>query len=265
MSELNPIELVMHQPAHEQIFPAVGPATTVNVAFRGEIVSTTFPIPATLFRKWYSSLLGQPLGTVDQFTAALPVGSHTIAYTVKDKNEDGVPPEQLEPLFKSIAHIGVTGGPPDPPPADGRPCVIHVLVANILAPADNAVLSKSNATLEAQAPLQWGKYVQDAASFPELNPSYHALNKIRYRWFFRRIAPAGPPIELDVQGGNAMTLIPPHDTPLPKVDPPARLRYNGMLPEALVVGQQYTVTLRVEHATTPAQGHEASRTVTIVV
>lgn len=262
-SELHPIELAISQPAHEQIFTATGAATSVNVTFDGAIVSTMFTNPAALFRKWYSSLEENPLGTSDQFTKALAVGSHTITYTVKDKNEDGVPSGQLEALFKSIEHFGATGGPPDPPPADGKPCVIHVLIANILAPANHAALSKSSATLEAQAPLQWGLYVENAASYPEPNPIYHALNKVRYRWFFRRITPTGAPIDLDVQGGNAMTLIPPHDTPLPAVAPPARLRYSGALPAALVVGQEYTVTLRVEHADTPTQGHEVSHTVTI--
>ena len=51
---------------------------------------------------------------------------------------------------------------------------------------------------------------------------------------------------------------------MPKVDPPARLRYAGPLPAALVVGQQYTVTLRVEHMDDETQGHTATRTVTIV-
>ncbi len=43
-----------------------------------------------------------------------------------------------------------------------------------------------------------------------------------------------------------------------------RLRYSGALPPALVVGQQYVVTLRVEHADDAGRGHEMARTVMIV-
>jgi len=263
MAELHPIQLQIQQPTHEQIFVATGTANTVSVPLQGTILETAFPTPNTLFRTWYSSLLDTTLATTDQAMATLPVGSHTLTYTVKDKSEIGVQPTGLEALYKSVTQIGASGGPPAPPPADGRPCVIHVLAANILAPANNANLSKASAVLEAQAPLQWGKFVANAAAFPAIDPNYHAVNKVQYRWFFTRITPVGPPIELAVQGGLAMTLIPPHDAPPPKVDPPPRLRYTGVLPAALVVDQKYTLTLRVEHADFPAQGHEATRTVTI--
>ena len=168
MSDLKPITLRIQEPIHGQIFVATGAAATVTVTLRGEIIATAFPSPAALVRKWYSSLVDHPLGTTDQITAALPVGSHIITFTVKDKNEDGVPPAQLANLFKSVEHIGAAGGPPDPPPADGKPCVIHVLIANMLSPAKVPAnspppsLSKTGAVLEAQAPLQWGKYVKDA-------------------------------------------------------------------------------------------------------
>ena len=259
MAELHPIGLEIQQPLHEQVVVGAGVATTANVALQGRIVATTFGNPAGLFRKWYSSLGKDVLGTSDQLVAALAVGSHTVTYTAKDKNEDGVPPAQLEALFKSVEHIGATGGPPDPPPADGRPCVVHVLIANPLAPANGANLSKTNAVLEAQAPLQWGKYVDGAAVYAERDPAYAAVNKVRYRWFFTRVNPPGARIELDVQGGNAMVLVPPASNgELP------RLRYSGGLPSAVVVGQQYVVTLRVEHADDATLGHEATRTVMIV-
>ncbi len=188
--------------------------------------------PGGLFRKWYSSLGKDVLGKSDQLVAPLAVGSHTITYTVKDKNEDGVPPAQLEALFKSVEHIGATGGPPDPPPADGRPCVVHVLIANILAPLNGANLGPNGVVLEAQAPLQWGKYVQGAAVYPERDPAYAAVNKVRYRWFFTGINPPRARIELDVQGGNAMVLVPPaSDGELP------RLRYSGGLPPGVAAGQ----------------------------
>ena len=236
-----------------------GAATTANVALQGRIVATTFGNPAGLFRKWYSSLGKDVLGTSDQLVAPLAVGSHTITYTVKDKNEDGVPPAQLEALFMSVEHIGATGGPPNPPPADERPCVVHVLIANIVAPLNGANLSKAIGVLEAQAPLQWGKYVDGAAVYPERDPAYAAVNKVRYRWFFTRVNPPGARVELDVQGGNAMVLVPPTSGgELP------RLRYSGGLPPTVVVGQQYVVTLRVEFADNAGLGHEVARTVMIV-
>jgi hypothetical protein len=237
----------------------VDSAATVAVPLQGAIVATTFPNPAALFRRWYSSLVAEPLATSDAASAALAVGSHIITYTVKDKNEDGVAPAQLEALFKSVEHIGAAGGPPDPPPADNRPCVIHVLVANIVTPLDSATLSKASAILEAQAPLQWGRYVEGADSYPQPDPVYHAINKVRYRWLFRRVAPPGPEIELALPNMSALTLIPPSDT----VAPPPRLRYTGPLPAELVVGQQYMVILRVDHSDVPTKAHTTTRTVTI--
>jgi hypothetical protein len=257
MAELHPIVLEIQQPLHEQVVVGAGAATTANVSLQGRILATTFGNPAGLFRKWYSSLGKDVLGKSDQLAVPLAVGSHTITYTMKEKNEDGVPPAQLEALFKSVEHIGATGGPPDPPPADGRPCVVHVLIANMVAPLNGVNLSKANAVLEAEAPLQWGKYVQGAAVYPERDPAYAAVNKVRYRWFFTGINPPRARIELDVQGGNAMVLVPPASGgELP------RLRYSGGLPPGVVAGQ-YVVTLRVEHADNAAQGHEVARMVMI--
>jgi len=137
--------------------------------------------------------------------------------------------------------------------------VVHVLIANMVAPLNGANLSKANAVLEAQAPLQWGKYVDGAAVYPERDPAYAAVNKVRYRWFFTRVNPPGARVELDVQGGNAMVLVPPTSGgELP------RLRYSGGLPPTVVVGQQYVVTLRVEFADNAGPGHEVARTVMIV-
>lgn len=259
MAELHSIQLQIDQPVHDQVVIGQGTAATVAVPLAGRVLATSFPSPAALFRRWYSSLADAPLGTSDALAAPLSAGSHTITYTVKDKNEDGVPAAQLAALFASVEHIGASGGPPDPPPADGRPCVVHVLIANLLAPANGASLSKAAAVLEAQAPLQWGKYVAGAAQWAEPNGAYHAVNKLRYRWFFTRLNGPGAPVELDVAGGDAMPLIPPAaEGELP------RLRYAGPLPPALVAGQQYTLALRVEHRDDPAQGHTMTRVVTIV-
>lgn len=259
MSTLEHIGLVIQEPTHQQSFVGTGTQTSVTVTLRGAITHTTFPNPAGLFRTWYSSLQGD-VGQLDTVTAGLPVGSHIITFMAKDKSDAGVPPEQLADLYKSVQHIGAAGGPPEPPPANGDPCVIHVLIANMLSPVllpspNVPDLSKSNPLLEAQAPLQWATY----AEYLVPDPNYHAVNKIRYRWFFQRVSPVGAAIELDVQGHNALRLIPPNSSAqLP------RLRFIGELPAALITGTAYNVTLRVEHRDNSALGHQMTRMVTIV-
>ena len=256
MSTLEPISLVIQQPTHEQSFVGAGTATSVGVTLRGVITHTAFPNAAGLFRTWYSSLEGD-VGQTDIVLRELSVGSHIITFMAKDKSDAGVPPEQLADLYQSVQHMGAAGGPPDPPPAHGNPCVIHVLIANMLAPSPGVTtLSKANPLLEAQAPLQWATY--DQYLVPD--PNYHAVNKVRYRWFFQRVSPVGPAIELDVQGGNALRLIAPSNT----VVPPPRLRFIGALPAVLVIGAAYNITLRVEHRDHSALGHQVTRTVTMV-
>ena len=256
MSTLEHISLVIQEPTHQQSFVGVGAAASVNVTLRGAITATSFPNPAALFRTWYSSLQGD-VGHTDTVTAGLSVGSHIVTFTAKDKSDIGVPPEQLANLYKSVQHIGAAGGPPNPPSANGDPCVIHVLIANMLAPGVGVTtLSRSNPLLEAQAPLQWATYDQ----YVEPDPNYHAVNKVRYRWFLQRVSPVGPVMELDVQSGNALRLIAPSNTVLP----PPRLRYIGAMPAALVIGAAYSVTLRVEHHDHSALGHQVTRVVTMV-
>jgi hypothetical protein len=255
MSELHPISLAIQAPSNGSTVVAAGTATTVAVTLRGSIVATTFPNPAALTRTWYSSLQSE-LGRADVVNASLAAGSHIVTYTVKDKNDSGVPPAQLAALYQSVEHIGTAGGPPNPPPASGPPCVIHVFAANMVAPAPTTTtLSMATPMLEAQAPLQW-------AQFPALtqpDPNYHAVNRLRYRWIFRRVSPAGSPVELNTQGGAALKLLAANGT-----IPVARLHYTGSLPNTLVVGQAYTVTLRVEDLQNSAVGHEVTRTVTLV-
>ena len=255
MSTLAPISLVIHTPTHEQSFVGTGAVTSIDVTLQGEITATAFPNPAALFRTWYSSLQGS-IGHTDTVTVGLQVGSHIVTYMAKDQSEEGVPPAQLADLYKGVQHIGAAGGAPEPPPANGDPCVVHVLLANMLAPgAGVTTLSKSNAVLEAQAPVQWAKYDQ----YTELDPSYHAVNKLRYRWLFQRLSPPQPVIELEVQGGKALRLIAPSDT----VAPPPRLRFTGALPATLTIGATYAVTLRVEHQDNSALGHQIARVVTL--
>ena len=173
VSTLEHISLVIQAPTHQQSFVGVGTETSVDVTLRGAITHTTFPNPAGLFRTWYSSLQSD-VGHTDTITVGLSVGSHIMTFTAKDKSDMGVLPEQLATLYKNVQHIGAAGGPPNPPPDGGAPCVIHVLVANMLAPgAGVTTLSRSNPVLEAQAPLQWATYDR----YVEPDPNYHAVTK----------------------------------------------------------------------------------------
>lgn len=255
MSELHPISLAIQEPPNGATFVAAGTATTVGVTLRGAIVATSFPDPAALHRTWYSSLQGD-VGRADVVSATLAVGSHILTYTAKDKDDATVPQNQLADLYRSVEHMGAAGGPPNPPPASGPPCVVHVFVANMVAPAPaTTTLSVAAPVLEAQAPIQWAQF----PDFLQPDPVYQAVNRVRYRWIFRRVSPAGGPIELNTQNGAALRLLPSDGTV-----PVSRLRYTGTLPGTLVVGQAYTVTLRVEDLQNSAVGHEVTRTVTVV-
>ncbi len=260
MGMLETITMQIDRPSHQQSFVAMGAVSGVDVSLQGTILSTNHE-PSPLFFKWYSSLDGE-LGITAILTATLAVGSHIVTFMAKDKSDEGVAPENLAALYKSVQHIGAAGGPPEPPPPAEDPCVIHVFIANMLAP-DSDTLSKSNPDLEAQSSLQWANYVEHPAPEPAeyvgLNPQYHAVNKIRYRWFFRHVDdPPGLGTELDLEGGDALQLVPPDDD----VEFP-RLRYTGDLPHSLIRGERYTVTLRVENKDDDTEGHQISRTVTI--
>jgi hypothetical protein len=263
MTTLTEVQLNVNIPvAQETTFAATGSQTAVSVVLTGEVLSTGH---GTLYLKWYSSLDGEldfrEMLESDPrtwtITPALPVGSHIITLTAQDKSDQGVEPEDLGDLYKSMEHLGSAGGPPPPPPLTGNPRIVHVLVAHMLAPdAATPNVSKSAPLLEAQAPLQWATY----PSFIDKNPEYHAINKVQYRWFFRlQGTPPSSNVELDLAGDTRLQLIPPaSEGELP------RLRYTGALPDSLVtVGSNYVVTLRVQEIGNDAMRHEFSRTVTI--
>ena len=248
------VDLRIDQPSHEQVFVGTG-----DVTLRGQVLSTRHE-PAPLFFKWYSSIDGE-LSTANQAIASLTVGSHIITFTAQDKSDAGVPDDQLVALYQSIQHIGMAGGPPE---LAEIPCVVHVFIANMLTPVPIGPpppLSKSNPILEAQVPLQWANYDSSSETYDGLNPDYHKVNRIRYRWFLRRIGPPpGPLIELDLQDGDALQFIPSSDAPGEEV---AKLRYIGTLPGTVVVGESYNVTLRVEDLDDSTVGHQVTREVTI--
>lgn len=255
MAKITAIQVAIRMPAHQQSFVGSGNAVTVNVPLQGAVLQTAFPNPAALVRTWYSGLNGK-LAVSESTTVALPTGSHSITLVVQDKSDEGVPNQQLAAFYKTIEHIGAAGGPPGPPVQPGNPCVIHVLIATLLEPAvEGSNLSKRAAVLEAQVPLQWVNHADPGT----LNPDYHAINKLRYRWFLRPLATSGASVEVDHRNGQLLRWL-PYDK---SKNLPPRLQYSGVLPAEVVTNSRYQLILRVEHRDNPALGHEAVRIVQI--
>jgi hypothetical protein len=233
------VELKINAPTNNQTF--VGSVAT-NISFAGE------PRPAGvdvsgLFFKWYSSLLGE-LNTALSFTRSLSIGTHVITFSVKDRAGDD------RAALEQVRQAGMAGGAPSgvvPPPANEAPCVVHVFVAKlILPPPDGPSPSYSRGSaieLRALAPDQWDQ------------PSYQALNRIRYRWIFTPGgASSGPEL---LPAPEMLVLKVPNEVPEPQVI------YNGPLPAGLNAGA-HTLTLRVEDKTNPSMGHAVSRPITII-
>ena len=261
------VTLQITQPANGAILEGSG-----VTPLRGSITSSGHP---ALFPKWYSSLVAPPTEASREsaipvpgganpldFTPAggLPLGSQIITLAAKDK--PGESPAELQ----AVLHAGMTGGPAAP--ANPSPCLVHVFIADARAPvngaplASGATLSKASSVLAARAPSQWGKKAAAGPGFV-INPDYHAVNRLRYRW---RFAPSGPPA-----GRAGAELVP---TPAQLTFAPANsegagapqvalVRLSGALPAPLGTGN-YTLTLRVEHVDTPARGHETSIPVVLV-
>jgi hypothetical protein len=216
--------------------------------------SLTQPAPVPLFCKWYSSLAADPVATaLDAPGVQLPLGSQVLTVSVKDRLGDDAG------ALSAVVHAGMAGGPPE----GGQPCRVHVLIADLRAPSAGATISRAGATLSARAPSQWGREKAPAGSkVYEPNPNYQGLNKLRYLW---RFAPAGAPAgrhsgQLAPTDGR-WTFVPPKADDGTHPDVPL-LRYAGPLPAGLDTGP-YTLTLRVEHADMPAQGHEQSISVVL--
>jgi hypothetical protein len=131
--------------------------------------------------------------------------------------------------------------------------VVHVLIANMLAPDPATVsISKAAPDLRAEVPLQW-------AAFPDFlaeDPIYHDVNRVALRW---RLANLTDPTQPEVEVPQSRLTFHPSDgsNPLPW------LGHDAPLPAAVVTGDTYRVTLRVEDAADPAVGHEVSRDVGI--
>ena len=150
-----------------------------------------------------------------------------------------------------VQHGGLAGGPKGP-----AACVIHVLVAEIVAPAAGASLARAALQLVAKAPLLWGDLKGPAyAPTSAKNPQYDAVDRVQYRWL---LAPLGAPA-----GRPAVDFIPANPLFDPK-DATAGgpvLRWNGPAAASLGTGA-YRITLRVQDKNNAAVGHEATRDVT---
>ena len=234
------VTLQILAPPHGSDFAGSG-----AVRLRGAVLSSGHP---PLFFKWYSSLVPPPAPTskdasiplpaganVMDFTpaAGLPLGSQVITFSAKDVA--GESPSELQ----SVLNAGMAGGPAAA--ANPAPCVIHVYLASIAAPAAGAILSKAAATLAASAPRGWDQ------------AEYQQINALRFRWKF---TPSGAP------AGRASADLVPTLAQLAFNPQQQRVTYSGALPGALGTGN-YNLTLRVEKISSPTIGHEATRAVVL--
>jgi hypothetical protein len=211
-----------------------------SVRLRSRQTSTGHP---SLFYKWYSSQVSPPGGSQDasirvpaggvvfDMTVALPVGTQVLTFTAKDQ------PGESVPEMKAVVHAGMAGGPA---PASQTPCVIHVLRANLIAPANGALVSKASGILEVEAPPQW----QDA--------SFQAINQVAFQF---RFDPTGAPA-----GRSAADFAPA--MAFDNTVPPPRLRYSGPLPATLGTGS-YQLTLTAHKTGGTPASHSATRAITL--
>jgi hypothetical protein len=254
------VQLTIVQPSAQETI-LLG-AEADNVTFAGQINS---PLPdelvgITLFYRWYSSLFPAEkdrysmnvdalTGPPSPFITALKVGTHVITFAASDQAGE------TEAAQNNTQHGGVTGG------GEGEARrLIHVLVANLVKPSPTGLiptLSKANSTLEAEAPLQWGRKIGGAENY-EPNPDYHNLNRIHYCW---RFIPRGSPT-----GRHSADLTPTPQqltfVPDPPSGPKPLIRYQSALPDILDPGD-YTLILRVEDLNDNTIGHEISRNIVI--
>ena len=227
-------------------------AGSAPVRFRGRVLSSGHP---PLFYKWYSSLhaptdvtqvaMNTPADDPFDFSRTPGVGSHVVTFAAKDVAGDA--PADL----KAVVHAGMAGGPV----VAEHPCIFHVFLSRIATPeASGAILSKASSTLEAIAPVKWGRLIGSTGNY-EPDPDYHGVNRLTFRWRFQ---PDGAP-----SGRHAADLVPSQaQLTFVLVDSEPRLRYQGPLPALLDTGN-YLLTLRVEDREDLLFGHETTKAVII--
>ena len=247
---MSAVELTIAEPQNGAVF-FEGETQVRMVGQVGELPAEL--VGVGLFYRWYSSLfpsqkdrysinvnaLSDPAAPFD---APLGVGSHVISLAASDQDQE------TESAQNATRHGGVTGG------SQGeKQCVIHLFRATLVTPQPNAALNRTSTTLEldAEAPLQWWRTKPGTTDVYELNPDYHEINRISYRWLFE-------PNPAD--GRAAADLIPSVETLTRPSGTASRVRYAGPLPSGLGTGN-YTLTLRVEDKDDPDVGHQTSRAV----
>ncbi|HEX6710234.1 MAG TPA: hypothetical protein VF068_07860 [Rubrobacter sp.] len=251
MIALSAVELTIVQPQNGAVF-FEGETQVRMVGQVGELPAEL--VGVGLFYRWYSSLfpsqkdrysinvnaLGNPAAPFD---APLGVGSHVISLAASDQAAE------TESAQNATRHGGIAGG------SQGeKQCVIHLFRATLVAPQPNAILNRANSTLDAEAPLQWGRKKAGAANVFEPNPDYHGINRIRFRWSFSPSPADGRAAKDFVPSVETLTFVPPGAMPL--------VRYAGPLPSGLGTGN-YTLTLRVEDKNDQNVGHQTSRAVVL--
>ena len=249
---MSAVELTIVQPPNGTVF-FHGETQVRMVGQVGELPAEL--VGVDLYYRWYSSLfpsqkdrysinanaLSNP---ATPFDAPIGVGSHVISLAASDQDKE------TESAQNATRHGGVAGG------SQGeKQCVIHLLRATLLAPKPpNTTLNRAGSTLDAEAPLQWGRKKAGAANVFEPNPDYHGINRIRYRWRFSPSPADGRAAADLVPSVETLTFVPPGTMPL--------VRYTGPLPTGLGTGN-YTLTLRVEDKNDPNVGHQSSQAVVL--
>lgn len=268
------VTLNIVSPQHQQEFDG-----DTAIAFEIEVLSRD---PAGLFFNWYSSLKvpesddpnDVPINPIPRNTLTfsplepVPVGSQVISVMAKDQQGDDL--DALE----AVVDAGMAGGPA---PASLSPCVIHVYRATMRWPDPwDMTLGKASAVLEAVAPYKWGKEKEPdeeeagagepAERIYENDPDYHAINRIYYRWRFEPADNLLATAELPPAGATAAEralFMESLQYGYDEDEATAFVRYDGSLPDALVVGATYDVVLRVESKENFGVGDEVSQSVTI--
>ena len=228
------------------------PANDSNVVggvvhLKGTQLSSGHP---PLFYKWYSSELAPPDTapydasipvppgfTPLDFQFNLPPGSpQMLTLSAKDVVGDSATDAANVKNAGMAGGLAIAGNP--------APCVVHVFIANIVAPGSGANVSKASATLVAQAPWNW------------TDAGYQAVNELQHRWKF---SPQGTPA-----GRQSAEFVPAVNQLSFKYDKPVgKLTFDGALPAVLSTGN-YSLTLRVEKKNNPAVGHEITISVVLV-
>jgi hypothetical protein len=247
---MSAVELTIVQPQNGAVLSQGEPQVRM-VGQIGELPADL--IGVNLYYRWYSSLfpsqkdrysinasaLNDP---TSPFDAPMGVGSHIITLAASDQAAE------TESAQNATRHGGVAGGP-----LGQKQCVIHILTANLVAPKPpNTTLSRAGSTLDAEAPLQWGRKKAGTTNVFEPNPEYHGINRLRYRWRFSPLPADGRAAADLVPSVETLTFVPPGTMPL--------VRYTGPLPSGLGTGN-YTLTLRVEDKNNQSVGHQTSQAV----